>query len=82
VTDGEDVHVAELGAALRAAQGSLVESGGVPWRACFPVRALDRPGNDVLEAAERGAALAGRLIDAEALVQLDPGPAPGALRYR
>src|SRR5450755_2458344 len=43
-----------------------------------PVRALDRPRDDVLEPAEDGAAPAGRLVGEKAVVTVDVIPAPRA----
>src|SRR5207342_3655910 len=44
-----------------------------------PMGALDGPGDHVLQAAEDGPALAGRLVGAKAITRLDPGSAPSAL---
>jgi hypothetical protein len=54
VANEQDVDLAELRAALRAADRPLVERGGLGHLACLPVWSLDRPGNYVLEAAKRG----------------------------
>src|SRR5881392_2432390 len=43
-----------------------------------PVRALDRPRDDVLKPAKDGAAPAGQLVGAKAVVRADVVPAPGA----
>jgi hypothetical protein len=42
------------------------------------VSALDRPRDEVLEATEDGAPLAGRLVGAKPVVGLDIDPAPAA----
>ena len=52
--------VAELAAAVRAAAEAVVGSSGSTIAPGVPVRALDDPGHDVLEAAEDGPALARR----------------------
>ena len=76
MADADDVDLAELGPALRAAEWTLVDPGRLGELAGVPVRSLDRPRDDVLEATEGGAARAGGLVDAEAVVELDRRPAP------
>ena len=71
MADQEHVDVAELGIAVRAARRARVDAGGLGKLAGLPVGALDRPRDDVLEPAEDGAPLAGRLVGAEAVVGLD-----------
>jgi 3-isopropylmalate dehydrogenase len=73
----QQVPVAERRVALGAG-GHAVGSRGLWWKARLPVRALDRPGNDVLEAAEDGAPLAGVLDQPEPVPGLDRVAAPGA----
>src|SRR6476646_2825524 len=76
VADEQHVGVAELRLTVGAAAGPLVKRRGFRHLACLPVRALDRPGNYVLQAAEHGAALAHGFVGAEAVGWLDLGPAP------
>ena len=73
VADEVDADVAELGVAVRAAErpGRLRRLG-----AGAPVRALDDPGDHVLEPAEHGATLPGGLVRAEAVTRLDGVTAP------
>ena len=59
---------------------AVVGVAGLEDRPRLPVRALDHPRHDVLEAAERGPALARGLRRAEAVVRLDVVAAPAALR--
>src|SRR4051794_38941529 len=82
VPDKEHVGVAELSLAVRAAAGAFVQGGRLGHLACIPVSTLNRPGDDVLQAAEDRAALACGLVGAEAVVRLDLGPAPGATLVR
>jgi hypothetical protein len=44
----------------------------------LPAGVADHPRDDVLETAEDGAPIAGRLLGAESVVALDRIPAPGA----
>jgi hypothetical protein len=76
--DEEHVHVAQLAPAVRAGAGLALGAVRLVERTRLPVRALDRPRDHMLEAAEGGAAVAGRLVQAKAVVVLDAGPAPGA----
>ena len=78
VADEQDVHVAELGVAVRAPKRAGVDVGWLGELAGLPVRALDRPGDDVLEAAEDCPPSAGGLVGTKAVAGLDPGAAPGA----
>jgi hypothetical protein len=76
VADEEDVHLAQLPPALRAgARGGgarrLIELAGLP------VRAPNRPRDDMLQPTEDGSPLTGRLVQAKAVVILDACPAPG-----
>ena len=61
-------------------RGALVELGRLGQRPGLPVGALDRPGHDVLEPAEGGAPLAGRLVGAKSVARLDLRAAPRARR--
>ena len=72
VADQEHLDVAQLGVAVRAAlRLARRRSGRLGVRlARLPVRVVDRPRDDVLEAAEDGAPLAGGLVGAEAVVGL------------
>lgn len=76
VANAEDMDLTEPGTTLRAAKRAFVDVRRLGELARFPVRALDRPGDDVLEAAESGPALADRLEGAEPVVGLDRVPAP------
>src|SRR3954447_14342169 len=70
---------------MRAATDPVAGIAGRQDPPRLPVRALDRPRDDVLEAAERGHALALGLRGAEALVaaHIDAAPAaPRAARHR
>ena len=70
-------------AGRRSARSGPGRSSGSPGSRIapgLPVRALDRPGHDVLEPAERGAALARRLGRAEAIVGRRRDAAPAAHR--
>jgi hypothetical protein len=81
VANQEQVCVFERGSALRA---DLVLAGRSEWLgrlARFPVRALDRPGDDVLEPAEDGTAVAGMLGQAITIVGLDGVPAPRTRQF-
>ena len=81
VTDQQQVARAELGAALRA-RASFVEPSRLERRlqptAGLPVRALDRPRNQVLEAAEDRPAIAFAIAEPKAVAPLDLVPAPRA----
>ena len=78
VADEEQADVAELRLALRAATRAGVDLGGLGHLSRLPVRALDRPGDCVLQPAEGRAPLADRLIEPEAVVDVHPGAAPAA----
>jgi hypothetical protein len=78
VADEEDVDLAELGLAVRATKLAGVGLGRLVERSRLPVSALDRPRDEVLEATEDGAPLAGGLVGAEPVVGLDIDPAPAA----
>ena len=76
VADQQDVHLAQLGVAVRAARNAGVDLGRLGQRPGVPMGAVDRPGHDVLEATERRGALAGRFVGAETVVRVDRGAAP------
>src|SRR5262249_10579527 len=78
VVDEQHVDLAELGAAVRARERSLVDPRPLGELARLPVRPLDRPRNDVLEAAEDGPPRPGGLVGAESVVGAALGPAPRA----
>src|SRR6266511_492710 len=78
VSDQEHVHLSELGAAVRAGERSPLDRGGLVELSRLPVRALDRPGDHVLEPAEDRPAIAGGLEEPEAIVGFDDGSAPCA----
>src|SRR5436190_8729150 len=63
---------------MRTARRPRFGAGRLGHAASPPARALDRPRNDVLEPAKDGAAPAGRLIGAKAIVGVDVVPAPRA----
>ena len=63
---------------MRAARRPRFGAGRLGHAAGPPARALDRPRDDVLDPAEDGAAPAGRLVGAKAVVRVDVVPAPGA----
>ena len=71
VADEQHVDVAQRLAAMRAPLHPMLDRRGLGECAGVPVRALDRPRHDVLEAAEDGASLAGRLVGAETVIGLD-----------
>ena len=62
VADQEDVDVSQLAPAMRAGPGLALDGRRLVELARLPVRTLDRPRDDVLEAAEGGLAVAGWLI--------------------
>src|SRR5512132_979734 len=76
VADEQDAAVAQRTAAMRAAAEAVVGLAGAHDRPRVPVRALDGPGHDVLEAAEGGLALTLGLGRAKTLVRTDLDPAP------
>src|SRR5438046_2432151 len=78
VADQHHMSVAERRAAARAGVDRVDRSRGLGRHARLPVRALDRPWDDVLEPAERGTARARRLREPVAVAWLDVGAAPGA----
>ena len=63
---------------MRAARRPRFDAGRLGHAAGPPARALDRPRDDVLDPAEDGAAPAGRLVGAKAVVRVDVVPAPAA----
>src|SRR3954469_6142782 len=77
MADEQDVHVPQLAAAVRAGPRSLGRRRLVKL-ARLPVRALDRPRDYVLEAAERGAAVTRRFVEPESIVRLNARTAPRA----
>jgi len=77
VTDQKEMTGLERGAAVRALAPDI-EAARFERLAGFPVRAADRPGHDVLEAAEDRAAIAIVLAEAKAVPRLDVGAAPRA----
>ena len=79
VADEEDVDLPELPAAVGAGERAPFDGPGLVELPGLPVRALDGPGNDVLEAAERRPPVPRGLIEAEAVVVLDSDSAPGAV---
>ena len=78
VADEEDVDLAELARRSASRLSAVVERGGSVSSPGLPVRRPGSPRDDVLEPAEGRAALARRLVGAEAVVGVDGGPAPGA----
>jgi hypothetical protein len=81
VTDEEQVILFERGTALGtfARVAEVARLDGLAGLSMFlPVRALHHPGDDVLEAAEGGAPVAGVLAEAVPVVGFDGAPAPGA----
>src|SRR5215210_3479236 len=78
VADEQDVGVLERAPAAHTAAEALPGVAGAQDGARLPVRALDRPRDDVLEPAEDRAPLAGGFGHAEALVLADLDPAPAA----
>ena len=60
------------------APAPVVEPARLDRLARLPVRAANRPGHDVLETAEDGAAIAVVLAEPEPVVRLDVGAAPRA----
>src|SRR5947208_15388104 len=63
---------------MRAARRPRFGAGRLGHAAGPPARALDHPRDDVLDPAEDGAAPAGRLVGAKAVVRVDVVPAPAA----
>ena len=78
VAHEQDMDLPERGVAVRASEWPGVDVGWLGDRPGIPVRALDRPGDDMLEAAERRPPLTCRLVDAEAVVRVERVPAPAA----
>jgi len=70
--------VPEGGAAVGARLEALSDVTRLLDFARLPMRALNRPWNDVLEAAERGTALTRHLLNAPAVLAFDHVAAPGA----
>ena len=64
--------------AVGAAARDLFDPRGLGERARLPMGVAQRPGHDVLQAAEDRTPLAGGLVGAKAVVGLHLGPAPGA----
>jgi isocitrate dehydrogenase (NAD+) len=79
VANQQDVCVRELRVAVGARRHRLIERRWLGHLTRIPVRALDRPGDDVLEAAEDGSLLPGRLVRVESVAGLHVGSTPGAL---
>lgn len=78
VAHEQDVDLAELPPALSALSQAFVDRPRLLDRPRLPVRALNRPRDHVLEAAEGRAPLPRRLVEAEPVVGLHLRPAPGA----
>jgi len=78
VAHQHDASIGERLAAVGAALERLVITRRFLDGTRLPVRPLDRPGHDVLEAAERCAPLAGGLGEPVAAVALDAFSTPGA----
>ena len=78
VTDDHDVDVPKRGAAVGAVGDVVEQARWLLDLARVPVWPLDRPRDDMLEAAERGPACARNLLGAPAVLALDRIPAPGA----
>jgi hypothetical protein len=78
VADEEHPAVAERATAVRAATEALIGLAGLQDASWVPVRALDGPGDDVLQPAERRLALALGLGRAKALVDADVHTTPAA----
>jgi hypothetical protein len=76
MADEQEMHLTKLRAAVRAHRLPRVDRRVRSRVTGLPVRPLDRPGDDVFQAAEGGTALADRLVQAEAVVGLHPLPAP------
>jgi len=77
MADDQDVDLVERLAAVRAALEPFLHRLGLGQLPGVPMRPLNRPRDDVLEAAEGGAPLTGRLVGAKAGIGLDVFPAPG-----
>jgi hypothetical protein len=80
VAHQQDPGVRQLLAALSALGQRSVDAARLTVPARLPARSLHHPRDDVLEAAERGAALGNRLAGAPAVTRLDRHPAPAAIR--
>src|SRR4051794_5029417 len=78
--DEQDAAAAERPAAVRAAPQRLAGVAGIEDPARLPVRALDRPRDDVLQPAERSGPLALGLGRPKPLVAADIDAAPAALQ--
>src|SRR6187200_1174012 len=78
VANAEDVDLAEIGPAFRAPKRPTIGPRRLGELTGVPVRSLDVPRHDVLEAAERGPAGAGRLVDAVTVVGVNHRSAPAA----
>jgi hypothetical protein len=78
VADQRDADVPESVAAVRAALEPVRHVRRLLRRSGIPVRALNRPRDEVFEATEDGAALARLLHESKAVVALDTRTAPGA----
>ena len=72
------MNVRKGGAAVCTGLVAASDSGRLLDLARLPMRALNRPWNDVLQAAERRPALARQLLNAPAVLAFDCVPAPGA----
>ena len=78
MTHEEDVNVAQLAPAMGAGPSRILERRRLLELPSLPMRPLDRPRDDVLEAAEGRPAVAGGLIEPESVVLLDGRPTPRA----
>jgi hypothetical protein len=75
MADQHHVDIPQRGATL-GARGVLAHRRGLAQRPRLPVRTLDHPGDDVLEAAKARAPLPGRLVEPKAVIVLDVDTAP------
>ena len=80
VTHQEKLGVAQLCATERTTFAVFGDPDRLDRLACLPVRALNRPGNDVLQAAEDRSTIAGMLREPVAVIGFDGIPAPGAFQ--
>jgi hypothetical protein len=80
VANQQQVGIVERAAAVSAGLVLGRQTDGLEWLARLPVRALYRPRDYVLEAAEDSSAVARVLGEPVAVVGLDGVPAPGAFQ--
>jgi hypothetical protein len=68
VTDQQNVDVTQLATAMSAGPARALHRQRLVELARLPMRALDRPRDHVLEAAEGGPSVAGGLVQAKSVV--------------